>query len=670
MKTLLILAPLPDLADAVRAVVDPARHRVLHRASLAEAEPFLERGLADGCLLDLELTGVESAWTLETLRRRLPGVPLLVVSAIRSPEWEEQAYLQGATHVLAKPVRPRLLAALLERLEATPAPPAPDSPAPVTPPPPPPAGPRPASESLALLRQFSGVLRHSLDAPGLLREFLRQVRDVLGVNRAALFLRPPEDPAAAPDDPARSPGWKAAAAIGLPASLLEHLELPGRAGLAGHLQRHGRILRAGSPEALADAAVRQEFERLGAQIALPILDGASLVGLAVLDGRVTGEPLANAELELVFHLLEELGLAIGNLRVHGRLTRNHELLCDALRELGSACVVVGSNLAVLHANKAARQLLARARRTAGAELEFADLPPDLAAKVGQVLRTGAALAPFAHTPAHPAGASWSVAIVPLFRDTPAVPHAALLVVEDHTEAAQLRRLESEAAGLRLLRSMADRIAHEVGNAMVPISTHQQLLAERFRDAEFRASLDLALSEGVKRVNRLISQMRFLAREAVLSREPLPLGPLLEEAFKEAHRHQPVRAAKLLYEDAGQAVVLSGDRAALRHALAEVFLNALQANPGEPKVRVSSTLGTDAQGRPVAHIDVFDTGEGFTPDAAQKAPTPFFTTRTVGLGLGLCVVRKICETHEGRLVLPGPTQPGQPNRVRLTLPGAQ
>ena len=49
-----------------------------------------------------------------------------------------------------------------------------------------------------------------------------------------------------------------------------------------------------------------------------------------------------------------------------------------------------------------------------------------------------------------------------------------------TADAQLRKLEVETANLRLVRTMADRLAHEIGNAMVPLSTHQQLLAEKFR----------------------------------------------------------------------------------------------------------------------------------------------------------------------------------------------
>src|SRR5258708_16078334 len=78
-----------------------------------------------------------------------------------------------------------------------------------------------------------------------------------------------------------------------------------------------------------------------------------------------------------------------------------------------------------------------------------------------------------------------------------------MIAEDLTQSEQLRRLELETANLRLIKSMADRLTHEIGNAMVPLSTHQQLLGDKWKDPEFRASLDIALADGVKRVSRLI-----------------------------------------------------------------------------------------------------------------------------------------------------------------------
>ena len=80
---------------------------------------------------------------------------------------------------------------------------------------------------------------------------------------------------------------------------------------------------------------------------------------------------------------------------------------------------------------------------------------------------------------------------------------------------------------------------------------------------------------------------------------------------------------------------------------------LQAEPG----------GNGVQG---LQIEVQDNGTGFAPDAVQKACSPFYTTRNVGLGLGLTVSRKIIETHRGRLEILAPKS-GQAGLVRISLP---
>src|SRR2546428_11692344 len=115
---------------------------------------------------------------------------------------------------------------------------------------PPPPEPAPASESsqttfetLHVLRDFSAVLTHSLNAEGLLRQFLLLLRKIIGINRSVVFLRQP-----APGFGETSPGQenrrlRSVCAMGLPPSLLEHFELSFEAGIGGHLYLQWRILR-------------------------------------------------------------------------------------------------------------------------------------------------------------------------------------------------------------------------------------------------------------------------------------------------------------------------------------------------------------------------------------------------------------------------------------------
>jgi len=671
MKTILVLSAHPDFAEAIRAGLSAEHYRVVHRHTVDEGEPLLVHGLIAACVLDADLMGVECVWVVERLRRRDARTPIIAYTELVQSDWEEEAFLHGVTHVLTKPVRPRLLNSILDRLwTAVPA-----------------AGPAlaavmptgntgiftrtaadpgaaarfvNASQTLTVLRDFSSIMTHSLDAEAMLKKFLQFLREILSVNRAAIFLNRPCAPlteVTMPDDARR---LRAAAAIGISSGLLQHFELSLDSGIGAQVNRLGRILRRDSDEARMDSEVQKEFDLLGAQVAVPIPDRENIVGLAVFDGRVTGEPLVNVELEMIFHLLEQVGLALRNIWLHDQLAGNHEMMTEVLRELSSACIVFGRDLKVLHANKAARRHFGRKNERTGG-LEFSDLPQALGAKVYQVLKTGAALDPFRYEPENAPGTTYNVTVVPFQRGKVALPSSVLLTADDLSQSEQLRKLELETANLRLVRTMADRLAHEIGNAMVPLSTHQQLLAEKFRDPEFRESLDYALAGGVKRVSRLLNQMRFLAREGQLQTEVFGMGKLIEEAFLDASQQQSSEGAQLEFENSGKPMMVSGDRAALKHALAEILLNALQANPKNPRVgvKLQAAAGCDHE----MTIEVQDNGAGFSAEAVRKIPAPFFTTRNVGLGLGLAVCQKIIETHRGRLeIIPAPS-----GLVRVSLP---
>ena len=208
---------------------------------------------------------------------------------------------------------------------------------------------------------------------------------------------------------------QAFASVGVSTGLLQTVELSLETGIGAQVLRLGRILRRNSDEVRADAVAAKEFEVLNAQVAIPILDRESVLGVALFDGRITGESFVNSELELVFHLLEQVGLAVKNIWLHTQLASNHEMMAGILRELSSGCVVVNRDLVVLHANRTAKKYFSRGEKSSG-ELEFSDLPQLLGSKIYQVLKTGAALAAFKYEPEDSPGTIFNINIVPVPTD--------------------------------------------------------------------------------------------------------------------------------------------------------------------------------------------------------------------------------------------------------------
>jgi len=668
MKTLLVIAPSTGLGAAVRAALDSSRYRVIEHHEFRDEELRQIGASMDACVLDVDLTTVEPIRLIERLRRLLPRCPVILYASNSHWTWEEEAYLLGVNHILSKPVRGRLLSSLLDRLLAAGAPseakPAPPSRPRLEDRRPPEAAPM-AGRMLELLRNCSSILCHGLCAESLLKEFLLLLREILGVNRAAIFLRASPRGPGATEPVGVSPRLTPACALGIAPGVLENFELSLDGGLGGYLFRTGRVLRRESAEVERDPRMEREFDLLGARVAIPVLDRQSLVGVAVFDERLTGEPMTNDEVALIFLLLEQLGLAIKNIWWHEEVSFRHEMMFDILRNIKAGCIVVGRELGILHANDMARSFFPRANR-APESFDFNDLPRVIGGKVFEVLKTGQPVPDYRYQSASAPEKHYQVSITPFRKENSPAPTAALVVVEDCTVADRLHHLEMETANLLLVQQMAERLAHEIGNAVVPISTHQQLLHERAGDPEFQVSLAAAMEESVKRVSRLVDQMRFLARDHVNKLESVPVKQLIEEAFREARAYHPSASVLLQYESVGEPLTISCDRQGLQHAFAEIILNALQANASPCQVQVRTRLETDSSGMRWARIEVQDSGAGFSAEAAGKASEPFFTTRKVGLGLGLAVTSKIIQTHSGKLEIP-PPRAGFPGLVRISLP---
>jgi signal transduction histidine kinase len=104
---------------------------------------------------------------------------------------------------------------------------------------------------------------------------------------------------------------------------------------------------------------------------------------------------------------------------------------------------------------------------------------------------------------------------------------------------------------------------------------------------------------------------------------------------------------------------SGDVRKLRQAVSNLIDNAIKFSPHGSEVLVRVT---DDGARLL--FEVYDQGEGFLPDEAEKVFEPFFHAdrvgdeRAPGAGLGLPVAKQIVEAHGGRIWLESPpkTQP--------------
>ena len=88
--------------------------------------------------------------------------------------------------------------------------------------------------------------------------------------------------------------------------------------------------------------------------------------------------------------------------------------------------------------------------------------------------------------------------------------------------------------------------------------------------------------------------------------------------------------------------------------------------GEIIIRLSHALSA---GRPIARVEVEDSGEGMTPEVLAKLFSPFFTTKGHGrgTGLGLASVRQLMHDLGGSLSVA--SQPGLGTTFVLRIPAS-
>ena len=672
MRTLLVITKQPSLAAA------PSR-RCSIRSSFSSSprRPSARRSSCSRAarstptILDVELTDARAIRAIEELKSFAPGCPILVYAGEKQWEWEEDAYLLGVEHVLTKPVRGKLLNTLLDRLF-------PDSTSREAARPP---GQREPSKppslrpyvdqvrALEALRRFSGVLTHSLDChraaqaipPAPARDHRRQSRDHFPAQtrrRCSATAR------SSPDD-----RWlRSACAIGLDQSVLQHFALSLGAGIGGHLHRQGRILRASSHEAQAQPRDHQGIpapRRAGRHPDPRPRIAARRRGL-----RRAADRRALRQRGTRAHLPHARGsrprhpqlLAARPARRQSRDDRRHprpprQRVRGRRRATSPRSTRTPRPAAISSATAPGKARARILRSAAGARQHGLHRHQDRRRRARLQVQAAASARP-----------DFRVSILP-FRTQ------------------RRRRDQCRAAHHRgRHRARARAAARDRGrricgwsNPWPSISRTRSAIRScrsprisscsrnRSTIPSFRNRSRRVLACGVKRISRLANQMVFLAREWQGEfRDSGAISDLIVEAFHEAHTFHPGK--KLAQLTFNKDIAAVENRRRPQGAAPRLLRDHAQRAPGQSRrsERRRASLRECPNGRRELQVEVRDSGQRLHPETAQRAPEPFFSTRNVGLGLGLTVSRKIIESHHGRIEIPSP-QKGEPGIVRVSLP---
>jgi signal transduction histidine kinase len=208
--------------------------------------------------------------------------------------------------------------------------------------------------------------------------------------------------------------------------------------------------------------------------------------------------------------------------------------------------------------------------------------------------------------------------------------------------------------LSTIGELAAGLAHEIRNPLQII----QATAETVRRRHPEAGTELQyVIEEVSRLNRLVHDLLDYARPCAVNWETVAVDPLVDRAIREAGL---VLADVAIEKDVQVGCSCDGDVDLLAAVLVNLLTNAAESLDGEGHVTVRGIeLADDG-----CLLEVHDTGIGIAPDDLGQVFAPFFSRKEAGVGMGLCLSRRIVEQHGGTMDLSSDVGRGTKVVVRL------
>jgi signal transduction histidine kinase len=249
--------------------------------------------------------------------------------------------------------------------------------------------------------------------------------------------------------------------------------------------------------------------------------------------------------------------------------------------------------------------------------------------------------------------------------------------------------------------MAAHVVHEIRNPLVAIGGFARRLAQRLQGSEPEGQYAQIIAREADRLERIVQDVRGLSRESRLNLTETDLHALLQDCLVLFAERIALQRITVRTELAERFPILRLDGLQMKQAILNLVANALEAMPQGGTLTLATQVVASGAGQAVdgsgvrpagdghavagpagpdasldhtaarpdvaewATLSVEDTGGGIPQEIVSDVFNPFFTTKEIGTGLGLTLVRRIARAHQGRVEVRN--RPGQGVTFCLWLP---
>ncbi|MDP8244826.1 MAG: ATP-binding protein [Candidatus Hinthialibacter antarcticus] len=253
----------------------------------------------------------------------------------------------------------------------------------------------------------------------------------------------------------------------------------------------------------------------------------------------------------------------------------------------------------------------------------------------------------------------------------------LAILKDTSEEKKLQKQVERLQRDTAMGKVAAKVAHEIRTPLGVLFLKSDLLVERMEAAfeewgkgdasSHHGKLDKCVADIQKQISRLeeiATNYLHLSKSRTMERQRIDLRKWMKEMLKELQEQYPQGFIDFKTEYDEESPIIDGDPQQLQRVVANLVRNSVEAIQYSHNKKGTILL----RSRPVddgVMLEVVDDGPGMSHEISEDIFDPFITTKSIGTGLGLYLVREIIDNHGGSINID--TEEGQGTAVRIFLP---
>ncbi len=212
-------------------------------------------------------------------------------------------------------------------------------------------------------------------------------------------------------------------------------------------------------------------------------------------------------------------------------------------------------------------------------------------------------------------------------------------------------LAADANRRETISALTTSIGHELGQPLSAIVHNTEALQMMVTDTPAAPDATGEILADIKAeavlATQIIERHLTMLRSRQLDRKPIDLHTVIDESLALFAHDLKTRQIEVTLDLSSTPCVIDGDQVLLEQVVVNLLRNAMDAVAETAPARRHITIRSAVKAGEV-EVSVSDTGTGLPAEVIGTLFTPFVTTKSHGLGIGLTIAQRIVEAHGGTI----------------------